>query len=93
MMTTGDGTLMILLKVVIGLVIKMPFIICADKLLKPFCNFNLTECLFQEQNKEKFIKELSEVNQSTKENNKHIEHVLLQTELDMLCYIHFSEDH
>ncbi len=60
--------LTILLKVVIGSVIKMPFIICVNKHLKQYYNLNLTECLFQEQKKEKFIKELSVVNPDIKEN-------------------------
>lgn len=58
----GDGMHMILLKEVTGLVIKMPFITCAEKHLKPCLNWNLTECLFQEPLKEKFTKELLEVN-------------------------------
>ena len=65
--------LTILLKAVIGSVIKMPFIICVNKHLKQYYNLNLTECLFQEQKKEKFIKELSVVNPEIKENSKLIE--------------------
>jgi succinate dehydrogenase/fumarate reductase flavoprotein subunit len=64
----GDGMLTIPSKVVIGLVIKMLSIICVNKHLKQYYNLNLTECLFQEQKKEKFIKELSVVNQDIKEN-------------------------
>lgn len=90
---TGDGTHMILSKVVTGLEIKTLFITCADKLHKLFYNSNLTECLSQEPNKEKSIKELSVVSQETKENNRHTELAPSLIELDMLCCILFSEDH
>ena len=59
----GDGMLMIQLKEVIGWEIKMPFTICVKRLQKLFWNLNPMECIFQEQNKVKFIKELLEVNQ------------------------------
>jgi len=59
---TGDGMHMIQLKEVIGSVIKMLFITCVEKPLKPCLNWNLTECHFQELPREKFIKELSEDN-------------------------------
>ncbi len=68
MLMIGDGMLMIPLKVVIGLEIKMLFTICVNKLHKLSLNLNLMECLFQEQNKEKFIKELLEDNQKKEEN-------------------------
>lgn len=58
----GGGMPTIPSKVVIGLVIKMPFITCVEKHLLQFYNFNLMECHFQEQNKEKSIKEHLEVN-------------------------------
>jgi hypothetical protein len=45
---TGDGMHMIQLKEVIGSVIKMLFITCVEKPLKPCLNWNLTECHFQE---------------------------------------------
>jgi hypothetical protein len=50
-------------------------IICVDKHLKLFYNFNHMECHSQELNKVKFIKEHSVVNPEIKENNKHIEPV------------------
>ena len=50
-------------------------------------------CHSQELNKEKFIKEHSEANQSMEENNKPIEHVQLLTEPGTLCYTLYSEDH
>jgi hypothetical protein len=64
----GDGMLMILSKEVIGLAIKMQSIICVNRHHKLFCNFNLTECHFQEQKTAKYIKERLEANQETKEN-------------------------
>ena len=54
-MMTGDGMLMIQSKEVIGLEIKMPFIICVSRHLKPFTNYNLMAFHFQEQNRAKFI--------------------------------------
>ena len=71
----------------------MQFIICVDKHLKQFYSYNHMVCLFQEHNKEKFIKELLEVNQNNMENNKHIELVPLLIEPAMLCYILFLGDH
>jgi succinate dehydrogenase/fumarate reductase flavoprotein subunit len=56
------------LKEVIGLAIKMLFIICVNKHHKQFCNFNHMVCHFQEQRKEKYIKEPSVVSQDIKEN-------------------------
>lgn len=63
-MMIGDGMLMILLKVATGWEIKMLFTICAEKPHKLSLSSNLTECLSQEQNKARSIKELSVVNLS-----------------------------
>lgn len=45
----------------------MLFTICVERLLRPSLSWNLTVCLFQEQNKVRFIRELSEVNLLTTE--------------------------
>lgn len=86
-MMIGDGTLMILLKVATGWEIKMLFTICAEKPHKLSLSSNLTECLSQEQNKARSIKELSVVNLSNTAKSKLIEPVQWQIELVMLCYI------
>ena len=56
-MMIGDGMLMILLKEVIGQVIKMLSIICVKKHLMQFQNWNLMECHLVELKKAKYIKE------------------------------------
>ena len=60
----------------------------------PFWNLNHMECLFQEQRKEKFIKELSEGSHKigVKE-DKLTDAVLLLIELDIVCYTHYLEEH
>lgn len=70
----------------------MPSITCVDKLLKLFWSLNLMVCHFQEPNRVKFIKELSEVNPEIKEKSKPTEHALSLIELDMLCSILYSAD-
>jgi len=50
-------------------------------------------CLFQEQNKEKFIKEPLEDNLKKEEKNKLIELVQLLIEQVMLCYILYLDVH
>ena len=51
------------------------------------------ECLFQEPKKERFIRELLEVNLLTMEKEaKPIDVVLLQIEPDTLCYILYLEE-
>ena len=57
---TGDGTHMTLSRVATGWETKMLSTTCAKKPHKPSSNSNLMGCLFQEQNKAKFTKELSE---------------------------------
>ena len=60
----GDGMLTIPSKDPIGQAIKTLFITCVKKRLRRCSNQNLTACLSQELNKEKFIKELLEDNRS-----------------------------
>jgi hypothetical protein len=67
-MMTGDGTLMIQSREVIGLEIKTPSITCARKRQKPSMNYNLTVFPFQELNKAKFINEPLEDNLDNMEN-------------------------
>lgn len=71
----------------------MLFIICVNKLHKLFFNFNHMGCLFQEQNKEKFIKEPLEDNLKKEEKSKLIELVQLLIGLVMPCYILYLDVH
>jgi hypothetical protein len=72
------------------LVTRMLSIICVGKLLNPLLNWNLMECLLVGLKKERYIKELSEVNRSnTAREDRHIDVALLPIGLDMLCYIHY----
>lgn len=67
-LTIGDGTPTIQLRAATGLEIKMLSIICVNRHLKQFCNYNHTDCHSQEPNKERSIKELLEDSRDNMEN-------------------------
>ena len=59
-----------------------------------FWSLNLTECIFQEPKKEKFIKELLEDSRKIGAKvDKHTDAVLSLIELDIVCCTHYLEEH
>ena len=85
--------LLTLLKDLIGLETKTQFIICAERHQMQFWNLSLMECLFQEQKKERFIREPLEANLLTMEKEaKPIDAVLLPIEPGTQCYILYLEE-
>lgn len=84
---------MTLSRVATGWETKMLSTTCAKKPLKPSSNSNLMECLFQEQNKARFTKELSEDSLLGTEKSKLIVPAQWQIEQDTQCYILSSADH
>jgi len=80
-------------KEVTGLVIKMLFNTCVEKLQKLFLSLSHMVCHSLELKKERFIKEHSEDNlEISVKMDKPTDAALSQTELDIVCSILYSEE-